>query len=144
MSLASPKSGSSTPTVFSNAKACLWNGADGRRILTDNSGAQLYVSRVSRAPHWTIADVLDFEWLLARDRAAGEEELQNRDHAIYEKTVAQSPELARARRPLFPAWVEAGVNAATSSFPGACFLSGWQTLVTAAALIGLGLGGSVT
>jgi len=113
-------------------------------ILTDKPGAQLYQSRVSRASTWTIADVLDFEWMLARDRAAGEEELQKRDYAIRRKTVAPSPEMPRARHALFHAWLEARREGAAAPLPGASFESGWQTLVTLAGLAGLILGGSVT
>jgi hypothetical protein len=99
---------------------------------------------VSRASHWTIADVLDFEWLLARDRAADEKTLQDRGRAFSEKIVVQSPEVRGQRRALFRAWLEARRNEEPASFPGAYFLSGWQTLATVAILIGFGLGGSVT
>jgi hypothetical protein len=99
---------------------------------------------VRRTDSWNLDDLLDFEWMLARDRSAGDEELQKRDYAIRRKIAEHSPEIARDRRAMFHAWLDAQrEEMMTTSLPGDCFNSGWQTLVTIAGLVGLGLGGSV-
>ncbi|HEY3898875.1 MAG TPA: DUF2868 domain-containing protein [Chthoniobacter sp.] len=97
-----------------------------------------------RTDSWNLDDVLDFEWMLARDRSAGDEELQKRDYTIRRKIVTASPEIARDRRAMLHAWLQARREETPTSLPGDCFNSGWQTLVTIAGLVGLGLGGSVT
>jgi hypothetical protein len=61
---------------------------------------------VRRTETWSLADVLDFEWLLARDRTLPEAEVQNRDYAIRRQIGARAADIDRgATRPAprFPA-----------------------------------------
>ncbi len=51
---------------------------------------------VRRTDSWNLDDVLDFEWMLARDRNAGDEELQKRDYTV--RTRIASPESPEDRR----------------------------------------------
>ncbi len=97
-----------------------------------------------RTETWSLADVLDFEWLLARDRTLPEAEVQNRDYAIRRQIGARAADIDRDRRTFFRLWLEARRDETSTSLPGAYFNSGWHALITIAGLIGLGLGGSVT
>jgi len=101
---------------------------------------------VRRAESLTIADLLDFEYLLSSDASGDDAALRTRDRAIFEQSIA--PELAEAtrsdRRFIFRRWLTARRSASGDTLPGAHFLAGWQTLLTLAALLGLALGVSLT
>jgi len=101
---------------------------------------------VRRAESWTIADILDFEYLLTADSAGDDDATRTRDRAIFEQKIA--PEFGVAdggeRRQVFRRWLEARREASGSDLPGAHFVAGWQTLLTFATLTGLVLGISVT
>ncbi len=97
-----------------------------------------------RAEHWTIADILDFEHLLASDANADDDAIRARDRAIFEQTIAPQTAAAQRdnRRFLFRQWLTA--RRGSEALPGAHFLAGWQTLLTLSVLVGLALGVSLT
>ena len=85
---------------------------------------------MERIVSWKIADVIDFEWLLAEDGELDQEALRSRDRTI-------SPQLRRAdrsqrtrdRKEIFRAWLEARRNEISEMLPGEYFLTAWQLLV---------------
>ena len=105
---------------------------------------QLPCPNVTRPSRWTIADVLDFEALVAADRSAPEERLRERDQRLWGEQIgpALGP-LARERRPVFHAWLGARRKAGDAVLPGEGWETGWQTVLTLAALLGALLGVSV-
>jgi len=100
---------------------------------------------VSRAKLWTIADVLDFEYLLASDASGDDDALRARDRAIFDQKIApQLGDTARDdRRGIFQHWLNSR-RSSERDLPGAHFRASWQTLLTLAALLGLGIGVSLT
>jgi uncharacterized protein DUF2868 len=114
--------------------------------LADNPPPQSYQSSVSRAEPWTIADVIDLEYLLAADSDANDERLRQRDREIFELKIR--PKLASSalqeRRAIFKAWLNTRRAEARSRLPGQYFSGAWQTLLWLGAFIGVALGGSVT
>ena len=113
-------------------------------MLTAHS-RNLSVPPVNRSAPWTIADVLDFESLLAADAAVPDDRLRERDHAIFEEKIA--PQLqgdaAKDRRAVFRQWLEVRRREKAGILPGEAYETGRQTLLTASAITGLFLGGSV-
>jgi hypothetical protein len=101
---------------------------------------------VRRAEPWTIADLLDFEYLLAFDANSDDAALRARDRTIFEQSIAPQLDSTRrsGRRFIFRRWLSARRGASGVAVPGAHFLAGWQTLLTFAALTGLALGVSLT
>ncbi len=99
-----------------------------------------------RAESWTIADILDFEYLLAADASADDLTVQARDRAIFAQSIAPQLDAATSgdRRLIFRRWLTARREREGHSLPGAHFTAGWQTLLTLAALAGLVLGVSIT
>ncbi len=99
-----------------------------------------------RAESWTIADILDFEYLLSSDAGGDDAALRARDRTIFEQGIA--PQLDEAqrgdRRLIFRRWLTARRGTGGSTLPGAHFIAGWQTLLACAALAGLALGVSLT
>ena len=93
---------------------------------------------------WKIADVIDFEWLLAEDGELdqdGTSEPRPRDFP-----AARQPIGARGladRKEIFWAWLQARRREIAETLPGEYFLNAWQLLVVLSALIGAGLGMSV-
>ena len=56
---------------------------------------------------WKIADVIDFEWLLAEDGKLDQEALRSRNRAISPQLVrADRSQRARDRKEVFRAWLE--------------------------------------
>ena len=100
---------------------------------------------MSRAKPWTIADVLDFEYLLAADASGDDAALRARDREIFEQKIApQLDDTTRDdRRGIFRHWLTSRRGSETD-LPGAHFRASWQTLLTLAALAGLGIGVSLT
>jgi hypothetical protein len=93
---------------------------------------------------WKIADVIDFEWLLAEDGALDQEALRSRDRAISQRfPEADRSQRARDRKEIFWAWLEARRSELSETLPGEYFLTAWQLLVVLSALAGAGLGMSV-
>jgi hypothetical protein len=101
---------------------------------------------VRRAESWTIADILDFEYLLSSDAGGDDAALRARDRTIFEQGIApQLDEPQRGdRRLIFRRWLTARRGTGGSTLPGAHFIAGWQTLLACAALAGLALGVSLT
>ncbi len=94
-----------------------------------------------RPKPWTIADLLDFEYLLAADAEVDDALLRTRDQALNDP----DPDPASLdRRTLFQRWLEARRHTATDALPGEHFRTSWQTLLTLAVLAGLGIGVSLT
>jgi hypothetical protein len=96
---------------------------------------------------WKIADVLDFEFLLAA-RDGEDEKARSRDREIYEKEIV--PRFGadeKDRRKVFRAWLEMrrkDAEDAENILPGEQFTTAWQCLLTVAMIAGFLLGGSVT
>ncbi len=99
-----------------------------------------------RAESWTIADILDFEYLLASDSGGDDAAVRTRDRAIFEERIAPQlgAETGGNRRLIFRRWLTARREGHRDPLPGAHFITGWQTLLTFAALAGLALGVSLT
>jgi hypothetical protein len=93
---------------------------------------------------WKIADVIDFEWLLAEDSEVDDAALRARDAELSAK-ISQSgvqPAL-KDRKDLFRAWLDARRSHLSEAPPGEYFLTARQLLSVLFALIGAGLGMSV-
>jgi hypothetical protein len=101
---------------------------------------------VRRAESWNIADILDFEYLLAADASGEDATTRARDRAIFETDIAaELDDTTRGdRRFIFRRWLDARRKVDGDTLPGGHFTTGWQTLLTLAALVGLGLGVSLT
>ena len=79
---------------------------------------------------WKIADVIDFEWLLAEDGELDQEALRSRDRALSAQLLAADrSQRARGRKEIFRAWLEARRNEISETLPGEYFLTAWQLLV---------------
>ncbi len=93
---------------------------------------------------WKIADVLDFEWLLADDGELDQAALRSRDRALSAQVLASDQsQRARSRSEIFWAWLQARRRELSETLPGEYFLTAWQLLVVLSALTGVGLGMSV-
>ena len=93
---------------------------------------------------WKIADVLDFEWLLADDGELDQAALRSRDRALSAQVLAPDRrQQARSRSEIFWAWLQARRSELAETLPGEYFLTAWQLLVVLSALTGVGLGMSV-
>jgi Protein of unknown function (DUF2868) len=93
---------------------------------------------------WKIADVIDFEWLLAEDGELDQSALRSRDRALSAQILA--PERRQkpiGRREIFREWLQARRGEISEALPGEYFLTAWQLLVVIFALTGAGLGMSV-
>ena len=93
---------------------------------------------------WKIADVLDFEYLLADDSRRSDEALRARDQALYATKI--QPELgpkAGDRRRALLSWLQWRRKEAGHTLPGEAYAAGWQTVVTASGIVGLLMGGSL-
>ncbi len=93
---------------------------------------------MSRSTPWKIADLVDFEFLLAAGSDAEETHWRGRLPDV------PPGDEAGGRRRLFKAWVHLRRSEGGSPLPGESVAAGWRTLLTLALLAGLALGGSVT
>jgi len=100
---------------------------------------------VPRTEPWTIADLLDFEYLLAADASGDDAAIRARDRAIFEQNIAPQLDASTSgdRRFIFRRWL-ATRRGSDNALPGTHFTAGWQTLLTFAVLAGLALGVSLT
>jgi hypothetical protein len=93
---------------------------------------------------WKIADVIDFEWLLAADAELDQAAVRSRDRALSPKIFGPDrSQRTRGRREIFRAWLQARRSEISEMLPGEYFLTAWQLLVVVSALMGAGLGLSV-
>ncbi len=93
---------------------------------------------------WKIADVIDFEWLLAEDGELDETALRTRDSALSSRiSKPDRRPTANDRKEIFWAWLQARRSEIAETPPGEYFLSAWQLLVVLSALTGACLGMSV-
>lgn len=90
--------------------------------------------------------MLDFESLLAADASVPDDRLRERDHALYvDKIKPQIPPGKEPnRRAVFREWLELRRRQKEGVLPGEAYETGRQTLLTAAAVVGLLMGVSVT
>ncbi|HEX8294955.1 MAG TPA: DUF2868 domain-containing protein, partial [Chthoniobacteraceae bacterium] len=97
-----------------------------------------------RAENWTIADLLDFEYLLGEEKS-GEEGAASRDRAIFATEIAPHLPPARQedRRFIFKRWLASRRSSSPATLPGQHYRSAWQALLTLAILLGLSLGAGV-
>ena len=99
---------------------------------------------MERIVFWKIADVIDFEWLLAEDGELDQAVLQSRDRALAAQILASERRpKAAGRREIFWEWLQARRSEISEALPGEHYLTAWQLLVVASALTGAGLGISV-
>ena len=93
---------------------------------------------------WKIADIIDFEWLLAEDGELDAAALQSRDGAISSQILGSDRrQNALSRREIFWRWLQTRRSEITETLPGEYFLTAWQLLVVLSALVGAALGMSV-
>lgn len=115
-------------------------GVTGAKNLNDIGRRETYSTGVSRSTSWNLADLIDFESLLAGETGVDD------GRAYFEKRVR--PQLGAggedSRRAVFKAWLTARREDAGKPGPGAHCAAGWKALVSLGGLLGLGLGGSVT
>ena len=93
---------------------------------------------MSRPTPWKIADLIDFEYLLAAGPDAGETRWRGRL-----PDVPPGDDVGGRRR-LFKAWVQLRRGESAEPLPGENVAAGWRGLLTLALLAGLALGASVT
>jgi hypothetical protein len=100
---------------------------------------------VRRGSHWSLADLLDFEVLLADDAACDDAALRDRDRRIYAEEIEPvvGSDGASRHRDAFRLWLEARREAKEQVLPGRRFEAGRHALLWAAALAGLVAGASV-
>ena len=94
-----------------------------------------------RPETWTLADVLDFEALVAADeRAPDPAAIATRDARLWQEQIApQLPPGESANRPvIFHRWLEA--RRANETLPGTWLTTGWRMLAGGAVVAGLVLG----
>ena len=101
-------------------------------------GAKPTQQRVSRPTPWKIADLIDFECLLAGDTGAEETRWRGR--------LPDMPpgDDAGARRRLFKAWLYLRRGESAEPLPGASVAGGWGTLLMLGLIVGTAFGASVT
>ncbi len=103
-------------------------------------------SSVNRGRPWKIADLIDFEYLLAGQAGASDETTFRRARELFQTKIL--PALRDAgtlsRRVVFRSWLDVHRDAAGQPMPGEHWISAWSALVVLSILAGLGLGGSVT
>ncbi len=99
---------------------------------------------MAHPPRWQLADLLDFESLLAADAAGPEEMVRARDREIFAREIASRDEAAKLDRPaVFHRWLEARRKQESAGLPGEAVRAGWETLLVLAVLGGLMLGSGV-
>lgn len=98
-----------------------------------------------RNASWSIADVIDFEHLLAEEERVSHSAHDPAAAQLFREKIAPAlpPGHEDDRRAVFRAWLDAKRAAIKQTLPGECFAAGWQTLLFLAAVGGLILGGSV-
>jgi hypothetical protein len=97
---------------------------------------------VRRPDKWTLADVLDFEALVAADeRAPDPAAVAARDARLWNEQIAPqlSAEEATDRQVVFHRWVEARRHE-SEALPGKWFTTAWHWLTGTALICGLALG----
>jgi hypothetical protein len=99
---------------------------------------------MERIVSWKIADVIDFEWLLAEDGELDQVALRSRDRALSAQILGPDRrQRTGGRREIFRAWLQARRGQISEALPGEYFLTAWQLLIVVSALTGAGLGISV-
>ncbi len=95
-----------------------------------------------RPDSWSLADVLDFEYLLARDRAENDADLRERDRNIAAK-LSPGEAGPMSARGLLHGWVEARRSEPGIALPGTSFAIIRRWLLAAAFVSGLVIGMSL-
>ena len=99
---------------------------------------------MAHPPRWQLADLLDFESLLAADAAGTEEVVRARDREIFEREIGTRDDAAKLERPaIFRRWLDARRGREDAPLPGESVRTGWETLLVLAVLGGLMLGSGV-
>ena len=95
---------------------------------------------MSRSTPWKIADLIDFEFLLAGETGA------EGGREFFEKHIQPQlgPGGAGDRRAVFKAWLDARRAEAKGHWPGVRCAAAWKAVASLGGLVGLLLGGSVT
>ncbi|MDB6174618.1 MAG: hypothetical protein JWL59_3929 [Chthoniobacteraceae bacterium] len=98
---------------------------------------------VSVSDPWTIADVIDFEYLLTSEASSNAQGLSDHERALFQSHLPTKSGEEPSRQEIFKAWIETRREGEGSALPGEHFTAGWQSLITLSALAGLFLGGSL-
>lgn len=94
-----------------------------------------------RLGEWSVADIVDLEYLLRSEREADGLAAWHRDRAIYRKIVADAPPSAmRERTHLVLSWLEARKFQGGPYFGGRDLVRSWKLLVTTAVGISFAVG----
>lgn len=114
--------------------------------METESGRRSTLSTVPSTAPWTIADVVDFEYLLESDGGRDPDELASRDAQVFREAIAPrlGSERRGDRRAIFHAWLEERRREAGEPMPGRQFSSGWRMMLTLGIAGGLVLGGATT
>lgn len=103
-------------------------------------------ANVKRSLPWKIADVIDFEYLLAKEASGEDEMASSRTREIFQtKVLPALREAGTVSMPVvFRSWLEVQRDAVGQQLPGEHFRTAWQTLLVLSILTGFGVGGSIT
>lgn len=97
------------------------------------------------APAWSIADIIDFEYLLSVETGADRERLEERDVRIFREKIAPlGPKRLGGRRAVFREWLEARRAETVNILPGAQFTAGWRLLIALGIFAGFCAGAGAT
>lgn len=92
---------------------------------------------------WSLADVVDFEFLLEQDRELAIGELEVRDQTIARTIKSGQPDVFNERRPLFRCWLEQRrADANGIPFPGSTVVAAKMAMLKIVALAAFVLGGA--
>jgi hypothetical protein len=98
--------------------------------------------RVRRAASWTIADILDFESLVATKAEGASDGDRQRLAPSIEPLLTGDPHVDR--RMVFKQWLDVRRSEGDTTHLGEYFTAGWQSLLTLAVLVGLAFGVSLS
>src|SRR5678815_1108281 len=116
------------------------------KLWMTSSERESSYSSVPHAEPWSIADVIDFEFLLSAPEVGDEDAARKRARTWLDRQ--NGPRYpggdASERRAVFREWLEARRATAGTALPGASFRAGYQTLLAVAAVLGLALGATLT
>src|SRR4030095_10775026 len=116
------------------------------KLWMTSSERESSYSSVPHAEPWSIADVIDFEFLLSAPDVGDEDAARQRARAWLDRQSGlrhPGGDLSE-RLAVFREWLEARRATAGAALPGASFRAGYQTLLAVAALLGLALGATLT
>jgi hypothetical protein len=101
---------------------------------------------VPHAEPWSIADVIDFEFLLSAPEVGDEDAARQRARTWLDRQdgLRHPGGESAVRRDVFREWLEGRRATAARSLPGASFRASYQTLLVIASVVALALGATLT